>query len=160
MESVLRIIHFISLIWITGIVEQQYAMTAITDIKFHAGPKLDMESHKALFWDIYFYSLYNELPKIINNTSAPMIFADDTIILFAHSNIIDYNIHIVSETLNKWFKANQLSLNFNTFAASYLNTQGLNNSCLKSPASTLVDLTFQSRALRSFSLNQLRNLSL
>ena len=48
----------------------------------------------------------------------------------------------------------------NTFAASYLNTQGLNNSCLKSPASTLVDLTFQSRALRSFSLNQLCNLSL
>ena len=48
----------------------------------------------------------------------------------------------------------------NTFAASYLNTQGLNNSHLKSPASTLVDLTFQSRALRSFSLNQLRNLSL
>ena len=48
----------------------------------------------------------------------------------------------------------------NTFAASFLNTQGLNNSYLKSPASTLVDLTFQSRALRSFSLNQLRNLSL
>jgi len=48
----------------------------------------------------------------------------------------------------------------NTFAASYLNTQGLNDSCLKSPASTLVDLTFQSRAGRSFSLNQLRNLSL
>ena len=48
----------------------------------------------------------------------------------------------------------------NTFAASYLNTQGFNNSCLKSPSSTLVDLTFQSRALRSFSLNQLRNLSL
>jgi len=48
----------------------------------------------------------------------------------------------------------------NTFAASYLNTQGFNNSCLKSPASTLVDLTFQSRALRSFSLNRLRNLSL
>ena len=47
-----------------------------------------------------------------------------------------------------------------TFAASYLNTQGLNNSCLKSPASTLVDLNFQSRTLRSFSLNQLRNLSL
>ena len=48
----------------------------------------------------------------------------------------------------------------NTFTASYLNTQGLNNSYLKSPALTLVDLTFQSCALRSFSLNQLRNLSL
>jgi len=47
-----------------------------------------------------------------------------------------------------------------TFASSYLNTQGLNNSCLKSTASTLVNLTFQSRTLRSFSLNQLRNLSL
>ena len=53
-----------------------------------------------------------------------------------------------------------LALGINTFAASYLNTQGLNNSYLKSPASTLVDLNFQSRALRSFSLNQLRNLSL
>ena len=51
-------------------------------------------------------------------------------------------------------------LDVNTFAASYLNTQGHNNSCLKSPASTLVYLTFQSRSLRSFSLNQLRNLSL
>ena len=30
--------------------------------------------------------------------------------------------------------------NLNTFAASYLNTQGLNNSCLKSPASTKVDV--------------------
>ena len=54
----------------------------------------------------------------------------------------------------------RIEFNINTFVANYLNTQGLNNSCLKSPASTLVDLTFQSRALRSFSLNQLRNLSL
>ena len=34
------------------------------------------------------------------------------------------------------------TVQLNTFAASYLNTQGLNNSCLKSPASTLVDLNF------------------
>ena len=72
---------------------------------------------------------------------------------------LNINIHVV-ETETKPIK--QLSRFFyvNTFAASYLNTQGLNNSCLKSPASALVDLTFQSRALRSFSLNQLRNLSL
>ena len=48
---------------------------------------------------------------------------------------------------------------FNTFTA-IVDLSRFNNSCLKSPASTLVDLTFQSRALRSFSLNQLRNLSL
>ena len=57
-------------------------------------------------------------------------------------------------------KGQKIFLLFNTFAACYLNIQGVNNSCLKSSASTLVDLTFQSRALRSFSLNQLRNLSL
>ena len=64
--------------------------------------------------------------------------------------------YLISES-TKWIG---IKFRINTFAASYLNTQGLNNSCLKSPASTLVDQTFQSRALRSFSLNQLRNLSL
>ena len=47
----------------------------------------------------------------------------------------------------------------NTFTA-IVDLSRFNNSCLKSPVSTLVVLTFQSRALRSFSLNQLRNLSL
>ena len=50
-------------------------------------------------------------------------------------------------------------LSLNTFTA-IVELSRFNNSCLKSPASTLVDLTFQSRALRSFSLNQLHNLSL
>ena len=60
-------------------------------------------------------SLYiNDLLRIINKTSAPIIFADDTSILFAHSNLIDFNknIHIVFATLNKWLRANHLSLNF------------------------------------------------
>ena len=48
---------------------------------------------------------------------------------------------------------------FNTFTA-IVDLSRFNNSCLKSPASTLVNLTFQSRALHSFGLNQLRNLSL
>jgi hypothetical protein len=44
------------------------------------------------------------------------IFADDTSTLFAHSNPINFNknIYIVFIiTLNKWLRANQLSLNFN-----------------------------------------------
>jgi len=41
----------------------------------------------------------------------------------------------------------------NTFAASYLNTQGLNNSCLKSPVSTKVDVGDFKHEL----LNQLRS---
>ena len=53
------------------------------------------------------------LPK--NKNSAPIVCADDTSILFAHSNLIDFNkhIHIVFVTLNKWFKANHLLQNFN-----------------------------------------------
>jgi len=63
-----------------------------------------------------FFLLYiNDLPKIINKTSAPIIFADDTSILFAHSTLIDLNknICIIFTTLNKWLRANHLSLNFN-----------------------------------------------
>jgi hypothetical protein len=47
-----------------------------------------------------------------NKTLAPIISADNISILFAHSNLIDLNknIHIVFGTLNKCFRANQLSL--------------------------------------------------
>ena len=64
---------------------------------------------------LLFLLYINDLPKIINKTSAPIIFADDTSILLAHSNLIDFNknIHILFTTLNKWLRANQLSLNFN-----------------------------------------------
>jgi len=56
-----------------------------------------------------------DLPKIINKTSAPIIFADDTSILLADSNLTDLNKHIciVFTTLNKWLRADQLSLDFN-----------------------------------------------
>ena len=50
----------------------------------------------------------------LNKTSAPIIFADDTSTLLTYSNLIDFNknIHMVFATLNKWFRANGLSLNF------------------------------------------------
>jgi hypothetical protein len=69
----------------------------------------------SIFGPLLFLVYVNDLPKIINRTSAPIIFADDASILFAHSNLIDYNknIYIVFRTLNKWLRANQLSLNFN-----------------------------------------------
>jgi hypothetical protein len=57
-----------------------------------------------------------DLPKIMNKTSTPIIYADDTGILFADCNLIgpNKNFHIVFTTLNKWLRANRLSLNFNT----------------------------------------------
>ena len=64
---------------------------------------------------LIFLLYMNHLLKFINKTSAPINFADDTSILFTHSNSIDFNknISIVFTTLNKWLGANQLSLNFN-----------------------------------------------
>jgi len=51
----------------------------------------------------------------LNKTSAPIISTYDNSILFAHSNLTDFNknIHMVFATLNEWFRANRLSLNFN-----------------------------------------------
>ena len=63
---------------------------------------------------LLFLSYTNDLPMIINKTSSPINFADDTSILFTHSKLIDFNknISIIFTTLNKWLGANQLSLNF------------------------------------------------
>jgi len=64
---------------------------------------------------LIFLLYINNLTKIINKTSAPIIFANDTSILFAHSNPIDFNknIYIVFITLKQRLRVNQLSLNFN-----------------------------------------------
>jgi hypothetical protein len=83
---------------------------------------------------VIFLLYLNVLHKITNKTSAPIIFADYTmnIILFAHSNLMDFNknIHIVFVTLNKWFRANQLSINFNkTNYVSCTKFLGLTKKC-------------------------------
>jgi hypothetical protein len=65
-------------------------------------------SHSEVFWDLTFLIYRYDLPKLINKT---LLFADDTSMLFAQPNLRDLNI-IVYLKLNKWFKANQLPLNF------------------------------------------------
>jgi len=49
----------------------------------------------------------------------------ETSILFDHSNLIDFNknIHIVFAALNKWFRANLLSLNFNKTNYAHFTTK-------------------------------------
>jgi len=62
-----------------------------------------------------FFLLYiNDLPGIINDISKPTTFADDTNIIFTHSNLTDFKdeINIVIEKTSKWFKTNSLILNF------------------------------------------------
>jgi hypothetical protein len=56
----------------------------------------------------------NELSVIINGKSEPILFVDDTTLLFTNSNPWDFKnyIKIIFEFLNKCFKANRLPLNF------------------------------------------------
>ena len=74
---------------------------------------------------LLFLLYINDLPKIINKTSTPIIFADDTSILFTHSNPVDFNRNIDTTfiTLNKWLRANQLSLNFNKTSYVHFTTK-------------------------------------
>jgi len=118
MESVTRIFKCINIIWVTDIVEQQCT-------RYNGNEN----SNKVSYWakvrhgipqgsilgTLLLLLYINELPKIISKTSAPIIFADDISILFAHSKLIDFNKnnHTFYITLNKWLRANQLSLNFN-----------------------------------------------
>jgi hypothetical protein len=59
------------------------------------------------------------------------MFADDISILFAHPNLIDFNknIYTVFTALNKWLRANQLSLNFNK--TNYVHFDFKLSSCVK-----------------------------
>ena len=63
----------------------------------------------------FFFLLYiNDLPGIINDMFKPTIFADDTSMIFTHSNLTDFKggINIVFEKISKWFQTNSLILNF------------------------------------------------
>jgi hypothetical protein len=62
---------------------------------------------------LLFILYINDLPKILNRFPLPIIFADDTSILFSHFNINYFNktFSKIIEILDKWFRANNISLN-------------------------------------------------
>jgi hypothetical protein len=62
---------------------------------------------------LLFLLYINDLPAIIKKKAIPVLFADDTSILFTHHNFEDFhrNSEIVLGNVNTWFKNNYLSLN-------------------------------------------------
>jgi hypothetical protein len=69
-----------------------------------------MVSHKVRYW-AHCYSSY----KTITDKTVPILFADDTSLLDTSSNYNDFclNLNTAFHCINEWFKANQLSINFN-----------------------------------------------
>jgi hypothetical protein len=57
----------------------------------------------------------NDLPKIINNKSITVLFADDTSIVVTNPNPVAFvnDINAVYKRINEWYMANLLLLNFN-----------------------------------------------
>jgi hypothetical protein len=66
--------------------------------------------HTGLLFPLYI----TDLSKTINRKSKPILFSNDSSIMFTNSKSKDFksDINIVFESLNKWFKTNKLLLNF------------------------------------------------
>jgi DNA polymerase III epsilon subunit-like protein len=108
--------------------DNRYCRTAIYNDRGNSNKVSDWAKVKhefpqgSVLGPLLFLLYVNDLPKIMNETSKPIIFAADTSILFAHSNLIDLNknIHIVFTALNISLRANQLFLDFNKTNYVYL----------------------------------------
>jgi hypothetical protein len=57
----------------------------------------------------------NDLPKVVNDNTEPVIFSDDTSIIVSNSNLVEFKNNLISafQQLNAWFIINLLSLNYN-----------------------------------------------
>jgi hypothetical protein len=62
---------------------------------------------------LLFLLYINDLARVFGNNHKPVLFADDTSLIFSHLNHTDFSNNITSEfnQLNKWFAAILLSLN-------------------------------------------------
>ena len=68
----------------------------------------------SILGQLLFIVCVNDLPKAIGHKAMPILFADNTGILITSPNNIHFqnNVIVVFGQLNKCFKANLLSLNF------------------------------------------------
>jgi len=89
------------------------------------------------------------VPKILNDHSIPIIFADDTSILFKSSNPTDFQTNMFN-TFNcayKWFQINHLTININKthytqFKTKNKPTKDINIICKEYPITALANIKF------------------
>jgi hypothetical protein len=64
---------------------------------------------------ILFLFYINDLPKVLNNGSKPVLFADDSSIIVSNPNSVNFKNNLISsfKQFNAWFNINALSLNYN-----------------------------------------------
>jgi hypothetical protein len=64
---------------------------------------------------ILFLFYINDLPKVVNNNSKPVLFSDDISIIVSSPSVANFknDLTLVFEQLNTWINTNLLSLNYN-----------------------------------------------
>jgi hypothetical protein len=93
-------------IWYQSYLDNRYCRTAIYNDSENSNEVSNWAQVRygvpqgSILGPLLFLLCKNDLPMIIHKISKPIVFADDTSILFTHSNLIDLNknIHIVSTT--------------------------------------------------------------
>jgi len=98
---------------------------------------------------LLFLIYINDLPKILNDHSIPILFADDTSILVKSSTQTDFQTDMIN-TFNcayKWFQTNLLTININkTYYAQFKTkntpTNNINIVCKEYPITALSNIKF------------------
>jgi hypothetical protein len=83
---------------------------------------------------LLFFLLYiNDLPKVTSTDAKIFLCADDTSLIVINPNLEDFKINMndIFLEINKWFKANLLSLNFKKTHCLQFTTKSCHNSNIK-----------------------------
>ena len=72
----------------------------------------------------------NDLPKVVEPSATPIIFADDTSIMMKNNNNkqLQSELNIVMSRINEWFQENLIALNLNKTYFIQFSNKGINNS--------------------------------
>jgi hypothetical protein len=81
----------------------------------------------------------NDLPEVVKNNSKPVLFADDTSVIFSNPDLVNFknDLTFSFEQLNAWFSINLLSLNYDKTRCVHFRT---NNSLIPQ-----IDISYKNR---------------
>lgn len=116
--------------WLTSYLYQRYQQVTITDSNYNEirsvmGINRYGVPQGSILGPLLFNLYVNDLPYFIRDKANPVLFADDTSILFTQSNIqaLANNINETVLKLKDWFDANKMTLNLEKTAFLKFHTQ-------------------------------------